>query len=141
MKIINVKEAQMHYLVETGLSQPAILQRDGEPVAAIIPIEEFNAFREWKSNLTRQKSKKHLDFEAEIAAYERLRPELLKRYQGRVVAIAQGQVVEVGDKQDTKMSVLTRVRARLGNIPCYIEYVEANTPRRARVPSSWAINQ
>ncbi|MBU0510439.1 MAG: hypothetical protein KJ638_01905, partial [Chloroflexi bacterium] len=86
MKTISVKEAQMHYLVETGLSQPAILQRDGEPVAALIPINEYNAFREWKSNLTRQKSKKHLDFEAEIAAYERLRPELLKRYRGRVVA-------------------------------------------------------
>ena len=73
-------------------------------------------------------------FEREVAAYERLKPELLKRYAGRVVAIYQGQVVAVGND---KMEVLGDVYERIGYVPCYIEWVEPDAPRRARITSVW----
>jgi len=57
----------------------------------------------------------------------------LEHYQGQVVAIYQGQVVEIGDD---KMEVLGRVMEKFGNVPCYIEWVEPNVPRRVRLPST-----
>jgi hypothetical protein len=74
------------------------------------------------------------DFEREVAAFERLKPELLKTYKGRVVAIHQGQVVAVGDD---RMAVLDTVLEKLGPVPCYIEWVEEETPRRVRMTSTW----
>ncbi len=71
-------------------------------------------------------------FAQEVAAFERLKPELLKKYPRRVVAIHQGQVVAVGDN---RMDVLGIVLDKLGSVPCYIEWVEQETPRRVRMPS------
>ncbi|MDQ3247631.1 MAG: DUF5678 domain-containing protein [Chloroflexota bacterium] len=72
------------------------------------------------------------EFAQEVAAFERLKPELLKKYPQRVVAIHQGQVVAVGDN---RMDVLGILLDRLGPVPCYIEWVEQETPRRVRMPS------
>jgi hypothetical protein len=74
------------------------------------------------------------EFLREIAAFERLKPELLKQYKGRVVAIYRGDVVAVGDD---KMSVHDAVLEKFGSVPCYIEWVEEVTPRRARIVSVW----
>ena len=76
------------------------------------------------------------EFLREAAAFARLKPELLKQYKGRVVAIHQGEVVAVGDD---RMAVLGMVLEKLGPVPCYIEWVEAQTPRRARMTSTWTI--
>ena len=73
-------------------------------------------------------------FEREVAAYERLKPELLKQYAGRVVAIYQEQVVAMGDD---KMEVLGDVYERIGYVPCYIEWAVPDAPRRARITSVW----
>ncbi len=69
---------------------------------------------------------------AEIAAFERLKPELLKTHHGQFAAVYQGQVVEVGDDE---MELLNQMDKRFGNVPCYIELVAENSPRRARMPS------
>jgi len=74
------------------------------------------------------------EFSLEVAAFERLRPTLQEQYGGQVVAIYQGDVVAVGSD---KMGVLAQVQAEYGSIPCYIEWVEPETPRRARVTSAW----
>ncbi|MEZ4865635.1 MAG: DUF5678 domain-containing protein [Caldilineaceae bacterium] len=74
------------------------------------------------------------EFAREVAAFERLKPELIERYYGRVVAIYQGEVVAVGDD---RMDVLGEVLERLGPVPCYIEWVTEQTPRRARITSAW----
>jgi hypothetical protein len=76
------------------------------------------------------------EFLREIAAFERLKPELLKQYKGRVVAIHNGEVVAVGDD---RMDVLGIVLEKLGPVPCYIEWVEEETPRRARITSTWVM--
>jgi hypothetical protein len=73
-------------------------------------------------------------FEREVAAYERLKPELLKQYAGRVVAIYQERVVAVGDNE---MDVLGDVYERIGHVPCYIEWAKPDAPRRVRMTSMW----
>jgi predicted transcriptional regulator len=76
------------------------------------------------------------EFLREAEAFARLKPELLKQYKGRAVAIYQGEVVAVGDD---RMDVLGTVLEKLGPAPCYIEWVEEQTPRRARITSTWVV--
>ncbi len=76
-------------------------------------------------------------FLAEVAAFEQLKAELLQKYQGQFVAIYQGQVVEVGHDE---LEVLRQVDKRFGEVPCYIELVAENSPRRARVTSAWTVH-
>ena len=73
------------------------------------------------------------DFEAEIAHFERLKPQLLQQQPGRFVAIYHGEVVAVGDD---KMDVLATAEEALGNVPFYVGQVTENGPRRVRMPSS-----
>jgi hypothetical protein len=71
-------------------------------------------------------------FEREVAAFEQLRPSLLKRYSGLYVAIYQGEVIASGDD---KLALLDQVRERFGQIVCYIEKAVADSPRTVRLPS------
>lgn len=71
-------------------------------------------------------------FAQEVAAFEQLRPALLKQYPGRHVAIYQGEVVASGDE---KLALLDQVRERFGPIVCYIEKVTLDSPRTVRMPS------
>ncbi len=71
-------------------------------------------------------------FLAEVAAFERLKPTLLQTHYGQVVAIYQAQVAVVGS---TREMVLRQMRERFGNVPCYVEWVAEDVPRRVRVPS------
>jgi hypothetical protein len=73
------------------------------------------------------------EFMAELATFERLRPDLRKRYPGRAVAIYKGEVVADGTD---KMHVLDEVLARHGPVICYIDNVDPPAPRR--VPSVWS---
>jgi ABC-type enterochelin transport system ATPase subunit len=72
----------------------------------------------------------HEEFQREVAAFERLLPELLQDYQGRVVAIRGGQVIEVGD---SKAEVSERVHEHLGDVTVYVQQVEEQ-PRVHRFP-------
>ena len=71
-------------------------------------------------------------FEAEVAAFEQLRPALLELYADQYVAIYQGQVVASGDE---KLALLDEVRQKFGNVVCYIEKVAVDSPRTVRMPS------
>ncbi|MCB0065233.1 MAG: hypothetical protein KDE19_24080 [Caldilineaceae bacterium] len=88
------------------------------------------------SNQQQQKDRKAFiaAFEQEAAAFEKLKPQLLKQYQGKVVAIYQGEVVMIGDD---RLAVHDQVTERYGHIPCYIESVQDETPRVARITSVW----
>lgn len=71
-------------------------------------------------------------FEQEVAAFEQLRPALLKHYAGKYVAIYQGEVVASGDE---KLALLDQVRERFGHVVCHIEKVTPESPRTVRMPS------
>lgn len=73
-------------------------------------------------------------FLAEVAAFERLKPALLKTHRGQFVAIYQGQLVAEGDDE---LELTRRVDQQFGEVACYIEFVTEETPRRARLTSAW----
>jgi hypothetical protein len=73
-------------------------------------------------------------FEQEVAAFAALKPELLKQYPGQYVAIYQGQVVGHGDN---RLTLIKEVYSQFGEVPCYVEKVTVEPPRRVRMPSVW----
>ena len=72
------------------------------------------------------------EFLESIATFDRLLPQLLEQYRGQAVAISQGRVIAFGPD---KMTVWEQVISEYGQIPCYIEWVEPDVPRKVRMPS------
>ena len=73
-------------------------------------------------------------FEREIAAFERLKPTLLKEYPGQYVAIYQEKVVA---HDDNKLETAQQVREQYGPVIYYVEQLLPDTPRTVRITSSW----
>lgn len=69
--------------------------------------------------------------EAEERAFERKLPELLRKYEGRFVALYRGRIVG-HDKDDEKLG--RRIYDKFGEVPFYIAKVE-RTPTVHEVPS------
>ena len=136
MRRVILKEAHAPYTLaieEEALSrEPFILERDGEPVAAVIPNTEYEAYRAWRETRGREKKRQEdLEaFERDQQAFESLKPELLRTHRGQWVAIHQGKVVEAG--QD-RSQVLDSVYDRFGYVPVYVQQVEER-PRVYRLP-------
>lgn len=107
--------------------EPIILERDGQPVAAIVPLAEYGEFRAWQESQDRERrGQADLEaFEREREAYERLEPELLTLYKGQYVAIREGQVV---DSDPDEMALVRRVYEKLGYGPMYVRKVGAPLP-------------
>ncbi len=74
----------------------------------------------------------------EIATFEALKPELLPTHPGEFVAIYQQEIV--GFDQD-EMNLIRRVYARYGSVPCYVEQIIPETPRKVRMISRWKWRQ
>ncbi|MBM4461154.1 MAG: hypothetical protein FJ011_25925 [Chloroflexi bacterium] len=139
MKTIVMKEAAGGYTVALdsfAVAQgPMVLRIDDSPVAVLISPADYAAFQAWQAEReTSGALAAPPDFEHAVATFERLKPALLEQYNGRVVAVHDGRVVAVGDD---RMAVLEMVTAQYGPVPCYIERVEPETPRRARISSAW----
>ena len=77
-------------------------------------------------------------FKQEIAAFEKMKPELLQRYPGQYVAIYQGQVVATGNN---RLSLVKEVYDQFGEAPCYVEKVSPKPARRVRIPPVWKHDQ
>ena len=135
MKKMVLRESQAPYTLtvdENTLREPVILEQDGQPVAALVPIAEYKAFCAWQQAQERRHHRQAQmeAFEQEQAAFERMKPELLRTHLGKVVAIYQGQVVQVGtDIAET----LDAVYSQFGYVPCYVQEVE-ETPRTYKLP-------
>ncbi len=78
----------------------------------------------------------HTAFEKEVAAFEQQKSQLLQTYPGKIVAIYQGRVVAVGDD---RLKLHDEVIERYGNVPCYVENVDADAPRLVRITSRWKV--
>jgi len=130
MKTLNLKEAQAPYtltLDEATLAEGPVQVLHGEHIIGVlIPPEEYAAFCAWRETQQRraQVQQAHEVFEREVAAFERMLPELLQEYRGQVVAIHNGQVVEVGQPGESVPEVAGRVYDRLGYVSVYVQQVE-----------------
>lgn len=147
MKHYEIQATSTHYRVEVEqkvlTQEPALLEQNGQPVAILLPITEYEAYRVWQATSAASAQTVQLPLasspaalspalEEEVLAFERLKPQLLAQYPGRVVAIYQGRVVAIGDE---RLAVLDQVWDQFGEVSCYIETVTAALPRRARMPS------
>jgi hypothetical protein len=74
----------------------------------------------------------------EIATFEALKPGLLQTHPDEFVAIYQKEIV--GFDQD-EMNLVRRVYEKFGPVPCYIEKIVPDTPRKVRMPSRWKPRQ
>jgi PHD/YefM family antitoxin component YafN of YafNO toxin-antitoxin module len=137
VKTVSLKEAQATYslsLDKTDLAQgPLILEHEGKPVAAVVPIAEYREFEAWREREAKTRAVSNEAFERERAAFERLKPELLKTHRGKFVAVVNEQVV---DMDTDRVKLVLRVYDRFGYRPIYVQLVEEYPPRR-RLPSVW----
>ncbi len=116
---------------EQALREPVVLEQDGQPVAALVPIAEYEAFRAWRQAKERHHPQTRADaFEQERTAFERIKPKLLRTHRGQVVAVYQGQVVQVGTNV---AETLDAVYDQFGYVPCYVQRVE-KTPHVYKLP-------
>ena len=132
MRTLTLKEAQTLYniLTEAQTAQePVLVERDGKPIGVFVPMAEYEAFRVWRNaEQQRQRSTSDEAFRREVAAFERMKPELLRQHPGRVVAIYDGQVIKIGDENESVADVATRLYEQMGYVPVYVQRVE-DTPR------------
>ncbi len=120
--VVEIEPAQLE-------RKAVILKRNGEPVGAVISLEEFRAFKEWKKELERQEQEFPKQFLEDEAAFKRMQPELLKTHKGKWVAVFKGQVVD----SDAKLGDLAgRVYEKLGYQAIYMAEV-TDTPHVYRV--------
>jgi len=136
MKAKVIKETPSTYLIEVAREgkeqEPVLVRSEGKPLAVLIPYEEYQDYKAWKAAQTPKP--RYPEFEAEVSAFERLKPDLLTTHKDKVVAIYQGKVIEVGED---RMDVLGQVIKNYGYVQCYIEQVIPETPRRVHIPSTW----
>ncbi len=74
----------------------------------------------------------------EVAAFEKIKPELLETHPNEFVAIYQGEIV--GFDQD-EINLIRRVYKQYGPAPCYVERIVPETPRTVRITSRWRQKQ
>lgn len=129
-KTVKIAEAQAAYRLGVDEKQlaeePIILERDGEPVAAIVPFREYREFTSW-----REQREKARTFEEERAAFYRLKDDLHDTHEGQYVAILNGQVVDSGTDP---VDVVMRVYTRFGYVPVYVGLV-SERPEVVEFPS------
>lgn len=135
MEKIKLRESKAPYTLTIDHYQlhneAMLVEPGGQPVAVLVPVSEYEAFRAWRQTTNRPPSdQQQTAFVRERSAFAQLLPELLRIYPGKVVAIYQGQVVEVGDEIS---ETLDKVYDRFGYVPCYVQRVEAS-PRVYKFP-------
>lgn len=134
-KTVSLKEAQATYslsLSKKELTQGSlILEHEGEPVAAVVPIAEYREFEAWRARHISPPLSPDDEWEKARRAFERMRSKLLKTHKGQFVAILNNQVVDA----DAEIGTLARrVYTRFGYRPIYMQKV-TEQPRRARILS------
>ncbi len=101
---------------------PIVLERKGKPVAAVIPIgdyEQFTAWREHEQTKAWQSEQAGI-LERERAVFEHLKPELLKTHADKWVAILDGKLADSDDDEDT---LVKRVYSKYGYRTIFVEQV------------------
>jgi len=132
-KTVSLKEAQAAYslsLNKTDLSQgPLILEHEGEPVAAVVPIAEYREFEAWRERHISPPLSPDDEWEQGQQAFKQMQSKLLKTHKGQFVAVLDNQVIDA----DSEIGTLARrVYARFGYRPIYMQKV-TEQPRAARI--------
>ena len=115
------------------IAETVLTTAEGEMIGALLPPGEYAAYRAWKETTATPSPPVPVDpeFEKQWQAFQRLKPELLKKYKGQWVAIVNEEVVESGSEFG---EVAQKTRERFGDVPmCVSEVLEK--PRIYKVTS------
>ena len=130
MKKLSLKETHAPYIItlddETLLQETMLVNQDGAPLGMLIPMKEYAEYQGWRATRSGEHPT-HITqppIEHDRQVFDRIRPELLQQYQGRVVAIYQGKVVQVSDEGETLADFAVRIYKRIGYLPIYFQAVE-----------------
>jgi len=130
--------------------KPILLERLGDAAVAVLPWETYQALeRERRQSepyttfgrvsgqrvapASSQVTEEHElwwqeqsnAFEREVAAFERMKGELLQKYQGQYVAVYQGEVVGVGSD---KLELTRQLYAKFGPVTMFVHLVAEKEP-------------
>jgi len=120
------------------IAETVLTTAEGEMIGALLPPGEYVAYRAWKETTATPSPPVPLDpeFEKQWQAFQRLKPELLKKYKGQWVAIVNEEVVEVGPD----FATVAERTDRFGNVAkCIGEVLEK--PRVYHLPSPKVIRR
>lgn len=135
---VELRESQELYLVGIDATQlerePIVLEKDGEPVAAVISYLEFQSFQKWKERADAYHPSK--TFLADGETFRRMLPDLMNTHKDKYVAIYRGELV---DSADNLGELADRVYGRLGYTEIYMDQV--TEPRVYRIPSMWVVRE
>ena len=126
MQKVILKEAQAPYQVALSDAlfngEVVILEKNGQSVAAVVPMADYDAFQAWRAAEERkqQMAQEEVAIACEHQAFQQMLPDLLADYSGRVVAIYQGEVIAAGDD---RMEVWQRARQQTNGAPVYVQTV------------------
>ena len=122
-----------HYKIEvehdTLRQGTTILNWHGYPMAKIVPLDNDSLSDENQAHNGHSLTPD--SFLRDIAAFKRMLPKLKANYNGQYVAIYNEQVVASGDE---RLALLDVVYEQFGPVPCFIEKVSDDGPRRVRMP-------
>jgi len=135
-----IREVQTPYTInpadEAIGRDTIIIRRDHQPIAVVLPYAEYQT-------LTGQKAA-HLpppasdpEFEKQWQAFQRLKPELLEKYEGQWVGIVNEQVAVVGPSFD---AVSRKIVQDYGNVAHCISQV-TRKPRMVRMTTRRVIRR
>jgi hypothetical protein len=108
--------------------EPIVLEKNGEPVAAVISYDEFRAYRKWKKQTPHRELPEY--FLKDQKVFRQMLPSLLETHRDKWVAIYQGEIVDQADKLG---ELADRVYAKYGYRAIYMDQV--TEPRVYRIPS------
>lgn len=134
MKKVVLREAQGPYKLaiddETLAHEPVVLERDGEPVAVIVPMAEYEALRAQIEGRQQEEERLPATLVRDRAAFMAMKEQLLESHRSQYVAFKDGQFVDA-DPDDR--ALVKRLYDRFGVVPLYVKKVEEQE-RVYRIP-------
>lgn len=142
-KTISLKDSPATYAAAIEqfktTNEPLVVEQDGKPFAVVIPYAEYLKLAELREREKNEAwlAQQHQIIRQEEAAFERMKPELLKTHKDKFVAIHDGQLVDFDDNEST---LAKRVYARFGYRTILMTEV-TETPRVYHVNSPRVVEQ
>lgn len=124
MKKVALREVQGVYELaiddEALAHEKIVLERDGQPVAVVVPIGEYEALRD-RHGVRQEAEPESATLVANRAAFLAMKDQLLESHLGQYVAFKDGEFIDA-DPDDR--ALVLRLYDRFGVVPLYVKKVE-----------------
>lgn len=138
MKQLALKEPSAPYTVTLDndilKDEAMLIDSNGKPLGIIIPMDEYNAYKEWRASHSSDALPASNSLAREKQAFEQLKPELLKQHHGKPIAIRGEKLIEIGSSGESLADFAVRVYRQFGYEPVYFDVIEEAAPRTYKFP-------